>query len=219
MISRLQTRLLIFAVAALIVTLVLALLAEFAPWLLLALLFAAAGAVLVVIVATVVAAVAVAIALPPLRPIAEISILGKHATGLGKLLVRLLAFFGNTALAWLVALSVAFQSAGSVDVSSVPRDLWGIFVSLAAVSAYFFWLWIAGDLLRARKVGRQRGLVRISREWLPRLGSPTIERALLRVAAWLVGDAWALLCSLVVGPFVLAGGVLILYDVAWPAGA
>ena len=72
--------------------------------------------------------------------------LGKHTVGLRKLLVGLLAFFGNTALTWHIALSVAFQKTPDVDFASITEQVWSLFISLA----YAYWMWIAIDLLRAR---------------------------------------------------------------------
>ncbi|CAL4860324.1 hypothetical protein [Microbacterium sp. MM2322] len=211
MITRIQARLIGFGVAGIIVLTVAGLLAESFPWLLTSALTVVVVAVIALVVLTVVAAVAVATALPPLTPISETSILGKHTASLGKLLVRLLAFFGNTALAWFVALNVAFQSREKVDLS-IPHHLWAIFLILAALIAYTYWLWIAGDLLRSRKTGRQRGLVRISKHWLRRLRNPPLERFLLRLAAWLMDDPWLLIFVLTISPLVLTAVVSGLYN-------
>jgi len=98
--------------------------------------------------------IAVSAKLRPLRPVSEVSVLGKHTVGLSKLLVGLLAFFGSTALTWLIALSVAFQKTPNIDFTSITEQLWSLFISLAGSVAYVYWMWIAVDLLRARHTAR-----------------------------------------------------------------
>lgn len=136
--------------------------------------------------------IAVAAKSPPLQPVAEVSILGKHTVGLSKLLIGLLAFFGNMALTWLIALSVSFQKAPDVDFTSITSQLWGLFLTIAGSVAYVYWMWIAVDLLRARQAGRLRTVGQIEETWLARLDAPRAARLLARMAAWLMRSPWFL---------------------------
>ncbi|WP_294978991.1 hypothetical protein [uncultured Microbacterium sp.] len=98
----------------------------------------------------------IAIELPPVKPLADVSILGKNIVGFGKLAIGLLAFFGNTALAWIIALSVAAKP--DTDVASVQGQLWPLLASLVGAIAYVFWVWIAIDLTRAGRQARMNAV-------------------------------------------------------------
>lgn len=136
--------------------------------------------------------IAVAAKIPPLRPVAEVSVLGKHTVGLSRLLVGLLAFFGNTALTWLIALSVAFQKSPDVNFTSITEQLWSLFISLAGSVAYVYWMWIAIDLLRARQTARLEAVERIEQTWLTHLNTPAAERVIARVMKWSMRSPWFL---------------------------
>ena len=212
MLSRLQARILIFGIVLMAIMAIIGLMGKYAPDLFVAIALIVAMGAVILIVGTTVVAVAITAVLPPRRPFAEVSILGKHVSDLSKLLVRLLAFFGNTALAWIVALNVAFQTTGTVDIMSIPNQLWGIFLSLAALIAYAYWLRIPVDLLRTRKTGRLRGIAVLTTRWLrPRIASVRLERFIARASGWLVGEAWSLFYVLCLAPLVIiaTGGTLI----------
>jgi len=170
----------------------LAALIQFAPAV--AIPFAWSLAVAACIAVTFFAAVSIGVAakIRPLRPVAEVSVLGKHTVGLSKLLIGLLAFFGNTALTWLVALSVAFQKTPDIDFSSITEQLWSIFITIAGSVAYVYWMWIAIDLLRARQAARLEAVGRIQETWLTRLNVPLAEHVVVRVAVWSMKSPWFL---------------------------
>ncbi len=166
MISRFQAHILVRGFVLMALMAIIGLMVEYAPSLLVAITLIVAVAAFFLILGAAVVAVAITAVLPPWRPFAEASIFGKHVSDLSRLLVRLLAFFGNTALAWIVALNVAFQTTDTADIMSIPNQLWGIFLSLAALIAYVYWLRIPVDLLRARKTGRLRGIALLRTRWL-----------------------------------------------------
>jgi len=211
MLFRFQARILTLGIVLIALMVVIGLMVEYAPALLVVIALIVAAAAVVLIVGTTVVAVGITAVLPPRRPFAEVSILGKHVSDFSKLLVRLLAFFGNTALAWIVALNVAFQTTGTVDIMSIPNQLWGIFLSLAALIAYAYWLRVPVDLLRARKTGRLRGIALLTTRWLrPHIASVELERFVTRASGWLVGEAWPLVYVLCLAPLVIiaTGGIL-----------
>lgn len=169
-----------------------ALLIEFAPAAAAAVAWSLAVAVSLAVVFFTAVSIAVAAKIRPLRPVAEVSVLGKHTVGLSKLLVGLLAFFGNTALTWLIALSVAFQKTPDVDFPSITEQLWSLFISLAGSVAYVYWMWIAVDLLRARQTARLEAVGQIEMTWLTHLNVPSAERVVARTMRWLMRSPWFL---------------------------
>lgn len=157
---------------------------------------ATVGIVLVVVltatlVLTVVVSVAVAVELPPPRPLSEVSILGKHVVGLSKLVIALLAFFGNTALTWFIALSVARQDVVPIDTSTIEEELWRLFVVLLGPIAFFFWMWIAFDLTRTERARRREAVDVLAERWSIKVGLwPGFSRLVRGCARWLVSGPW-----------------------------
>lgn len=192
MFDRFFARLFALLAVLLLVFGALAALIHFAPAVAIPLAWSVAIAICVAVIFFTAVSIAVAAKIRPLRPVAEVSVLGKHTVGLSKLLVGLLAFFGNTALTWLIALSVAFQKAPDIDFSSITEQLWTVFIALAGLIAYAYWMWIAVDLLRARQTGRLEAVGRIEETWLTHLNVPLAEHVVARAAAWSMRSPWFL---------------------------
>ena len=146
-------------------------------------------AFLLLAIASAVVGVTLSVEIPPLQPIAEVSILGKHAFGFGKLSFALLAFFGNTALTWVIALSVATQGEAQ-QLPQIAAQLWQLFGMLAGLIAYAFWLWIAIDLSRAGRVRRLEAVNAIVERAFQNLQTPRIRGAILQSARWIAGGPW-----------------------------
>ncbi|KQR21325.1 hypothetical protein [Microbacterium sp. Leaf151] len=214
MFNRSFTRIIVLSAGLLLIFGALSLLIRFVPAAATALVSSLAVAACIVIIFYTGVSIAVAAKIRPLRPVADVSILGKHTVALSKLLVGLLAFFGNTALSWLIALSVAFQKTPHIDSASITNQLWSIFIALAGSVAFVFWMWIAVDLLRARQSERLHAVNQIEATWLTHLGVPLAERIVARAAAWSMKSPWFLiLYTFFAAPFVIYLGGLWVFTV------
>lgn len=133
---------------------------------------AVAASFLVVVVHVCVAAV-----LRPPRPLAETSVLGRHIVGLAKVVLGFLGFFGGLLLTTIIAVGNDHWES-STGVFDLMEQLWSMFLTLIAVVAYGYWLWIAFDLIR---LGAARRLAAV--DWWyktqldRRIGVRWVERA------------------------------------------
>ncbi|QBE48449.1 hypothetical protein [Leucobacter triazinivorans] len=167
----------------------------------------------VVLLLATVFGVMIATQISPLRPIAEISILGKHFVGVSRSLVGLAAFFGGMIVTWIITLDVSLQAQKlSLDVNQITGQLWQLFLSLAPFIAYIYWLGIAVDLMRVRKHGRllaaERFLASVRGvRYLSELNRPLVRRQLRRLA---LAPWWAVFATYYIAPvlFFLVGSAL-----------
>lgn len=119
-----------------------------------------AGSILVIL--AVALGMLLAANLPPLTPVAETSALGKRIVGVSRSLLGMLVFFGGMVVTWVITMDVALQGQShSPKIETTLSSLFQLLLTAAPVVAYFYWMWIAADLIRVGKFGRIRAAKRL----------------------------------------------------------
>ncbi len=162
-----------------------------------------AVAVFIVVIHACVAAV-----LPPPRPLATASVLGRHVVGLSKIVVVFLGFLGGLLLTTIITLG-GDHWATSNGLNSLMGQLWNVLLALAGGAAFVFWWWMAIDLIR---LGRGRRLAAVDwwyKRYLSRMGVRWIERSVRAVGQSVVGGPWwAILLTFYIAPPVAIVGIM-----------
>jgi hypothetical protein len=187
-----KTRTILLAVTILL-TVIFLLLLRFARPAAADMVLVACGVFLLWALATAAAGITAAATMPPLPPVADISVLGRRAVQLIKFVFAAAALFGTTALSGMTGQQ--FQAIKTADdVNAVEGELGQLLLTLLIVGLVVYWLWIPIDLIRAGKVRRQmaviRGVRRYNRHAAQSDGLP-LPRGVARGAAWLVSSAAA----------------------------
>ncbi|MDT0157926.1 hypothetical protein Q9R19_09850 [Microbacterium sp. ARD32] len=160
--------------------------------------------------------VCVAAVLPPPRPLAETSVLGRHIVGLSRIVVVFLGFLGGLLLTTMITLGGDYWSAsGGMD--NLMGQLWSVLSILAAGAAFVFWFWAAVDLIR---LGPSRRLAAV--DWwykrrLNRIGVRWVERSIRALGQGVVGGPWwAILLTFYLAPPVAILGIAELLRIVPP---
>jgi Na+-translocating ferredoxin:NAD+ oxidoreductase RnfD subunit len=96
--------------------------------------------------------------LPPLPPIADVSLLGRRAVGLTKFALATLALFSTAFIGWLVTVSYEEAMTSAEGFANATESL-GQFVLIPIVGgAMVFWMWLSVDLLRVGVKRRRNAL-------------------------------------------------------------
>jgi hypothetical protein len=183
----------ILLAAAVFLTVIFALLLQFARPAAADMAVAACGVFLLWALATAAAGVTAAATMPPLPPVADISVLGRRAVQLSNFVLAVAALFGTTALSGMTGRQ--FQTIKTTDdMNAVEGELGQLLLTLLVVGLVVYWLWIPIDLMRAGKVRRQMAVIRGVRRYnrhAEQSDGTLLPRSIARGAAWLVSSSAA----------------------------
>lgn len=147
---------------------------------------------------SVAAGIAITASAPPMRKIADISVLGQRVMGFTKFFLACTALLGTTFVGWFI--NKTFD--GVFENNSSFADAWGPILEVLSVpvaaAAMFYWWWLSVDLLRLKRQGRFEALDALSKSVSSHLGSEL--RPLFSLARWTMSDWWWIVGAFYVFP-------------------
>ncbi|MFJ3395283.1 hypothetical protein [Leifsonia aquatica] len=142
------------------------------------------------LICTVVTGIAVTAVIPPLRPVAEISVLGRRVMAFVKFGLATAALFSTAFITWLVAKTYDYYYDNHLGSADPTGQLSGTLGSALGFAAFVFWIWLSIDLLRIGARRRRSAVDVLARRMRrkPREGRVvrSICRALMGSKAWIV---------------------------------
>ena len=146
---------------------------------------------------TAAAGVAVTAVVPPLPPVANISVLGRRAMGFLRYSLAIAAVFATSYIGWGMASSYAAATEQS-RFDQVTGETMGLIGSAIATAAVVFWMWLSVDLLRLGRRHRRRAVLRLARS-AGRL-DPAAGRVVAAVGGRLLVSGLWILISFYIAP-------------------